>query len=106
MGDFNINLLNFDSHANTELFVNTMGSYNFYPQILKPTRITEHSATLIDNIFFNSLEYHTISGNLVTDIFDHMPNFFIIKFSVTSEKVKMLKRDYKKLNEELFIKRS
>ena len=53
MGDFNINLLNFETHTDT--FMNTLGSYCFHPQILQPTRITDHSATLIDNIFINSL---------------------------------------------------
>ena len=65
MGDFNIDLLNFDSHKDTEDFVNTLGSYFFHPQILKPTRFANHSATLIDNIFFNSLEHQTFSGNII-----------------------------------------
>ena len=46
MGDFNINLLNFESHPATE-----MSLILERPQILQPTRITDHSATLIDNIF-------------------------------------------------------
>ena len=52
MGDFNINLLNCDSHAITGEFINLLSSYFFQPHILQPTRITSHSATLIDNIFF------------------------------------------------------
>ena len=40
LGDFNINLLNFETHKPTEEFINTM-SINFYePHIIKPTRIT------------------------------------------------------------------
>ena len=58
MGDFDINLLNGDSHSRTEDFVNTLGSHAFHPQILKPTRIANHSTTPTDNIFFNSLEHH------------------------------------------------
>jgi hypothetical protein len=65
MGDFNINLLNYDSHSSTDNFINTMGSHFFHPHILQPTRITDHSATLIDNIFFNSVTHHTISGNII-----------------------------------------
>ena len=56
-GDFNINLLNYDKHPLTEDFINTLGSFFLEPHILKPTRITSHSSTLIDNIFFNSTEY-------------------------------------------------
>ena len=80
--------------------MNTMSSYFFTPHILKPTRITHHSATLIDNIFFNSLNYHTISGNLITDISDHLPNFLIIdKLSSLPNKFCIYKRDYSLLNE-------
>ena len=45
MGDFNINLLNFESHPTTEQFLNSPGTYFFHPHILKPTRITNHFAT-------------------------------------------------------------
>ena len=76
----------------------------FHPQILKPTRITYHSATLIDNIFFNSLEHHAISGNIVCGITDHLPNFFIItKLSNPPKMFKMYKRDYSRLDNEALI---
>lgn len=51
MGDFNINVLNFESHAPTEKFINNTSVYCFQPHILEPTRITDHTADLIDNIF-------------------------------------------------------
>ena len=76
LGDFNLHLLKFESHPSTENFLNTLGSYYFQYQILQPTRITDPSATLIDNIFFNSLEHFSISGNLCYDLLsDHLPNF-------------------------------
>ena len=84
MGDFSLDLLQIQSHAETDDFMNILGSSFFQPQILQPTRITDHSATLIDNIFFNSLEHFTISGNLAYDITDHLPNFLIFnKFNHT-----------------------
>ena len=55
MGDFNIDLLKFKSHSATDGFLNTLGSNFFQPYIMQPPRITNHSATLIDNIFFNSI---------------------------------------------------
>ena len=84
MGDFNIDLLKLESHSATAAgsFLNTLGSHFFQPYILQPTRITDHSASLIDNIFFNSIEHLTISGNIVHDLTDHLPNFIIFsKFS-------------------------
>ena len=99
MGDFNIDLLKIDSHIESDNFINTLGSSCFLPQILQPTRITDHSVTLIDNIFFNSIEHFTVSGNLVYELTDHLPNFIILnKFSALSSKLKIYKRDYSKLN--------
>lgn len=96
MGDFNINLLNFESHPITEQFLNSLGTFfSFHPHILKPTRITNHSATLIDNIFSNSAEHLTASGNILYDISDHLPNFLIMnKFCTLPSNLKFFKRDY------------
>ena len=49
MGDFNIDLLKIDSHSDSQNFINSLGSCFFQPQIFQLTRITDHSATLIDN---------------------------------------------------------
>ena len=54
MGDFNVNLLNYESHGETNEFINTMVSHYLLPHILHPTRVTDHSATVIDNIFSNN----------------------------------------------------
>ena len=55
MGDFNIDLLKTDTNNDTNTFYNNMSSHYFTPFILQPTRL--HSKALIDNIFFNCLEY-------------------------------------------------
>ena len=101
MGDFNIDLIQFDTHPETEEFVNTLESYSFHPHILKPTRITDHSATLIDNIFFNSLEHHAISGNVLSGISDHLPNFIIInKLSALPKNFKIYRRNYSSIDKD------
>ena len=79
MGDFNINLVNYDSHPETNDFINLMVSHYLLPHILHPARVIDHSATIIDNIFFNALEFDTLSGNLLTKISDHFPQFLVIK---------------------------
>lgn len=77
-GHFNINLLNFEDCQLTEEFMNTIVSYNFLSNILRqPTRITDHTAIVIDN-FFNSNEFFSISGYLVCDLADHFPNFLCL----------------------------
>jgi hypothetical protein len=104
MGDFNLNLLNADSHPGTNEFLNTLGSYFFNPYILQPTRITHHTAILIDNVFFNSISHHTISGNILYDLTDHLPNFLIInKFSTLPKGFKIFKRDFSLFNEQNFL---
>ena len=53
-----------------------MGSNLILPQVLLPTRVTEQSKTLIDNIFSSPTESGTISGNVVChSISDHLPQF-------------------------------
>ena len=79
MGDFNINLLNYDSHSEANNFINLMISNYFLPHIVHPKRVTHHSATIIDNIFSNSLDSDTIRGNLLSQISDHFPQFLVIK---------------------------
>ena len=63
IGDFNINLVNYDSHPETNHLMNLMVSHYLLPHILHPTRVTDHSATIIDNIFFSTLKFDTLSGN-------------------------------------------
>ena len=55
MGDFNIDLLQYESHSSTNDFLKTMISNSFLPYILQPTRVTDHSSTVINIIFLISL---------------------------------------------------
>ena len=45
-------------HTNelTGEFLDVMYSKMFFPLITRPTRITSHTATLIDNIFSNNMD--------------------------------------------------
>ena len=80
LGDYNINLLNVDTHTSTADFNDTMFSNGFIPLITRPTRVTQSTATLIDNIFTNQLaEIHNnfLQGILLTYISDHYPIFCV-----------------------------
>jgi hypothetical protein len=79
-GDFNFDLLKHNVHANTSLFIDQLYSYGLYPVIKRPTRITSHSATLIDNIFTSELKAQIESGILIDDLSDHLPIFQITKY--------------------------
>ena len=77
-GDFNLDLFAVDTHVPTAEFVHRLFSLSLTPIISKPTRVTDHSATLIDNIFIDStLEYR--AGIFSSDISDHFPIFVIKK---------------------------
>ena len=75
LGDFNVNLLNYNGHNYTN---DSLASNSSMPLILQPTRITSHSNTLIDNIFSNVIDPNIISDNLTVTISDHLPQFVII----------------------------
>ena len=79
-GDFNINLLDYDTCVAAQGFLDMIFSHSFLPLIDKPTRITKTSATLIDNIFTNILPLPK-SQILISDISDHLPIFTSIPFS-------------------------
>ena len=56
LGDFNIDLLKMNIDSNISYFLDIMGSYDLLPQIMLPTRITDNSKTLIDNILIPPLK--------------------------------------------------
>jgi len=104
LGDFNLDLLKFETHSGTNDFLNILVSSYFQPQILQPTRITDNSATIIDKIFFNCLEHFRISGNLIYDLTDHLPSFLVVsKFSSLPENVKIFKRYFSHFDEQALI---
>ena len=79
MGDYNLSLLNYDTHSPTQEFTNMMYSHACLPCITKPTRVTRKTASLIDNIFCNKFDIDVVpfTGILYTDISDHFPVFYI-----------------------------
>ena len=57
LGNFNVDLSKYDKHGETNGFLDSISSYMFLPYIsfaiLHPTRVTDHSQTINDNIFTN-----------------------------------------------------
>src|SRR4029077_15418609 len=88
LSDTNIDLLKFDRHTPTNNYLNTLIVNNFYPTVLLPTRITDHSCTLIDHIYYyegqcSHKSVRVSSGNLFSDLSDHLPNFICLLKSVS-----------------------
>ena len=86
LGDFNINLFNYDSDAQVRRFVNLMHSNNMFNVINKSTRVTSTSATLIDHIWTNNLVNLQSSGIIFDKTSDHFPIFSC--FKIGSKKFK------------------
>ena len=63
-----MDLIKVDTHNQTKDFVHSLYTNAFYPTISKPTRVTDHSATLLDNIITNITGYCIKSGVLYNDI--------------------------------------
>ena len=54
LGDFNVNLShNVELSLDAEELKNIFNSHHLFPLINKPTCVTNHTATVIDNIFCN-----------------------------------------------------
>ena len=77
-GDVNINLLDFQTNKKVQSFVNLMFGFSMIPTINKPTRVTKHTATAIDNIITNCIINSDFKSAIVkTDLSDHFPIIFI-----------------------------
>ena len=72
MGDYNVNVLQCNENNHVDDFLNMLMSFSLLPLITKPTRVTETTSTLIDNIFSNSRHFPS-SGIIISDLSDHVP---------------------------------
>ena len=79
MGDMNIDLLQIDNHEKTSDYLDDILRYGFMPYITNPTRVTDHSATLIDHIYGNRWNRNITSGVLIADVANHWGIFSVIK---------------------------
>ena len=77
LGDFNIDLLHYETDYQTRNFLDRMYSNSLAPKITIPTRLTTHLKILIDNIFDTNNDENSIAGNLTTRISDHLAQFLI-----------------------------
>ena len=106
VGDFNINVLDFNESKMVQNFVNLMFRHGLIPTINKPTRVTRNTATAIDHIITNSVINAEFKAAIIkTDISDHFPIFFIFKCVVDSTEAReefIYKRNYSSNSIETF----
>ena len=104
-GDFNIDLMKYETHNGTKRFLDCMYGLGLHPLIDRPSRITTHSCTLIDNIFTNQINHSIRSGLLINDITDHLPIFALCNYEIENKKDDPVKyvRNLKNENVSLLI---
>ena len=78
--DHNMNLLNSAIHPPMHKFIETLDELMLYLTITHPTRITNHSAILIDNIFVTETLHRNFESTiLIDDISDHLLTIAMLK---------------------------
>ena len=64
-GDFNLDLLKYDTNRYVQDYVEMMFCKGFFPCINRPTRISTKSATLIDHLWCNNTNRLRLNGVLI-----------------------------------------
>ena len=85
IGDFNINLMNYEIDNTTSHFLDNVCSNSFFSYINIPTCHKSQSKTLIDNILHKGINRNTVSGNITTNISDHITQFLISSYQAHNE---------------------
>ena len=84
-GDMNLDLLKYENHLPTSRYLDLMINHQILPRIVRPTRIKNQSATLIDHIFTRNNPITIVSGIIDTELAgscgytDHKPVFTVLK---------------------------
>ena len=75
VGDLNIDLIKHDTDKHGQELINMTTSHGFLQVISRPTRITDHTATLIDHIYTNKIQDVYSCGVIACDISDHLVTY-------------------------------
>ena len=83
MGDFNINLIEFENNKKVQSFVNLMFCCGMVPVINKPTWATRYTVIAIDHLFTNAIINTEAKWVIIkADISDHFLILFVAKVNV------------------------
>ena len=86
VGDFNINVLDYEKNAKVKSFVNIAFQNSIIPVNNKPTRVTRTNSTVINHILTNAFLNKQIKMEIIkTEISDHFPIFLITDPTTSSE---------------------
>ena len=103
LGDININFLNYNRDIQTSDYLDMLLGLGYMPLITKATRITDHTATLIDHIYTNVPQKTTKAGICLADISDHLPVFCTVANRLPLSQETKHFRDFSHFNKDLFL---
>ena len=88
--DQNFDLLKIESHNYILDLLNHALDNSFIPTITKPTRITYHSATRIDNIYIKYTRNRPVlkSAILLSELSDHLPIISALSYQEPTHKIR------------------
>ena len=104
MGDFNINLLEYDSHTPTTDFVNNFFHTAFFLVFITQQEFQNIEPLLLITFTLMVLMPTLQGGNILMQITDHFPQFLILKNAqVSHNKSESFKYDYSNFMDDKFL---
>ena len=83
-GDFNINLLHFETNNKVQSLLNLIFEFSMIPTIKKPARVTKHTATAVDNIITSWILKSDFKSTIVkTDLSYHSQLHLLMSLNET-----------------------
>ena len=98
MGDFNIDLLKYDTNASSTAFLDSMYTI-FFSLTSQPQCGLQHTQKLIDNIFLKNSADGLTSGNITLTISNYFAQFLLQKDKIDKNKPNLFTYNFKSLNE-------
>ncbi len=85
-GDFNIDLIKYNSETCCQDLIDTASNHGFVQIISRPTRVTDHSATLIDHVYTNKINSVVSSCVVTLDLSDHLATCVTVSLDSTYDR--------------------
>jgi len=85
-GDFNVDLVKYEHDTAGQNIVAVFEKYGFVQLVSRPTRVTDHSATLIDHVYTNEILSTASCHVLTVNISDHLATLTTLRLNNQSNK--------------------
>ena len=104
VGDFNQDLIKYESDQDCQNLIDNAHNHGFAQIVSRPTRITEHSATLIDHVYTNNLDTALSCNILTVDLSDHLATHTKISLgsSTLVSRINVANHNHQKAEHRLF----